>query len=220
MFRIYLAALIRGTSTKEMDNSWSAIILTGGTSKRFGSDKTEAKIAGRALIDHLIESIPGHVPIIVVGPARDNFESRIQVTQETPALGGPVAAIAAGLELVRTELAAVFAADMPFAPLLIPQLMNAMSYESDAVLPIDFNGFVQPLCALYRVDALAKALLTFEAISGQSMRNLLAGLRVAHIEVDNPGVRSLIDIDTQEDLIKAIYNFEDMSTISTNEMRK
>ncbi|HEY4898755.1 MAG TPA: molybdenum cofactor guanylyltransferase, partial [Candidatus Nanopelagicaceae bacterium] len=149
-------------STKEMVNSWSAIILTGGTSKRFGSDKAEAKIAGRALIDHLIESIPQHIPIIVVGPARDSFDSRIQVTQETPAFGGPVAAIAAGLELVRTELVAVFATDMPFAPLLIPQLMNALSnksYESDAVLPNDSNGIAQPLCALYRVDALAKVLL-------------------------------------------------------------
>ena len=206
-----------------MDNSWSAIILTGGTSKRFGSDKAEAKIAGRALIDHLIDAIPEQVPIIVVGPVRDNFEARIQVTQETPALGGPVAAIAAGLELVRTELAAVFATDMPFSPSLIPQLMNAMSnesYESDAVLPIDSNGFAQPLCALYRVDALVKALLTFETISGQSMRNLLAVMRVAHIEIDNRGVRSLVDIDTQDDLINAISNFDDMSTISTNEMRQ
>ena len=36
---------------------WSALILTGGTSKRFGSDKSEAIIDGTALIDFLISSI-------------------------------------------------------------------------------------------------------------------------------------------------------------------
>jgi hypothetical protein len=37
---------------------WSALILTGGTSNRFGSDKSEARLDGMALIDFLISSIP------------------------------------------------------------------------------------------------------------------------------------------------------------------
>jgi len=186
-----------------MGNSLSVIILTGGTSKRFGSDKSEAMIGGRALIDHLICEIPTELPIIVVGPPRDTYSADIQVVQESPALGGPVAAIAAGVALVQTELVAIFATDMPFGPLLIPQLLVALLPESGAVLPIDSAEFDQPLSALYRVNSLREALSTFQSVNGESMRNLVAALQVVRIPMENSSAHLLMDIDTKADLIAA-----------------
>ena len=194
-----------------MADSWSAIILTGGTSKRFGADKAEAILAGRALIDHLISLIPDGVPIIVVGPERAAFDTRIQVTQETPAFSGPVAATAAGVKLVRTQLVAVFATDMPFGPLLIPQLMASMGDECEAVLPLDTLGFVQPLCALYRVDSLNRALASLKTVIGESMRKLVANLRVVQVPIDSQESRLLTDIDTQENLTAALTSYNVLS---------
>ena len=193
-----------------MVNALSVIILTGGTSKRFGSDKSEALLAGRSLIDHVISEIPDGVPIVVVGPPRDSYSAQILVVQENPVLGGPVAAIAAGLALVQTELVAIFATDMPFGPLLIPQLSVAMERDAEAVLLIDSAGFDQPLSALYRVNSLRQALSTFEDVTGESMRNLVAALRVTRIPIDNSSLHLLIDIDTESDLIEAVSSYKGM----------
>lgn len=193
-----------------MGNSLSVIILTGGTSKRFGSDKSEAKLGGRPLIDHLISEIPTELPIIVVGPPRDTYSVDIQVVQESPALGGPVAAIAAGVALLQTELVAIFATDMPFGPLLIPQLLVALQPESGAVLPIDSAGFDQPLSALYRVNSLREALSTFQSVNGESMRNLVAALQVTRIPIENSSAHLLMDIDTKADLMAADSSYKGM----------
>ena len=187
------------------------MILTGGTSKRFGADKSEAILADRALVDHLIAAIPHQIPIIVVGPDRAGFDARVQVTQETPAFSGPVAAIAAGMKLVRTELVSVFATDMPFGPLLLPQLMDSLNETCDAVLPQDGTGFVQPLCALYRVEALNRALSSLETVIDQSMRKLVAHMRVVQVPISIEESQLLTDIDTQENLITALESYKELN---------
>jgi len=196
---------------RKMTDSLSVMILTGGTSKRFGSDKSEALIDGRALIDHLIGQIPTGLPTVIVGPDRDSYGAEIQVVQESPALGGPVSAIAAGVALVKTELVAIFATDMPFGPLLIPNLLAALDLACDAVVPIDDGGFVQPLGAIYRVNSLLKALESFETVTGESMRNLLSYLKVVKIPIDDSIAHFLIDIDTQADLRKAVSLNKEMN---------
>ena len=187
------------------------MILTGGTSKRFGADKSEAILADRALVDHLIAAIPHQIPIIVVGPDRAGFDARVQVTQETPAFSGPVAAIAAGMKLVRTELVSVFATDMPFGPLLLPQLMDSLNETCDAVLPQDGAGFVQPLCALYRVEALNQALSSLETVIDQSMRKLVAHMRVIQVPIGVEKSQLLTDIDTQENLVTALESYKELN---------
>ena len=194
-----------------MDNSLSVMILTGGTSKRFGSDKSEALLGDRALIDHLIDEIPAGLPIVIVGPPRDSYGAQIQVVQESPAHGGPVAAIAAGVALVQTKLVAIFATDMPYGPLLIPQLIDSLHAECDAVLPVDAEGYAQPLSALYRVDALLQAVSSFATVDGESMRNLVASLKVVKIPIDKSSAHMLLDIDTQADLTEAVSSYKGMN---------
>jgi len=200
-----------------MDNSFTVMILTGGTSKRFGSDKSEALFGDRALIDHLISEIPTDVPIVIVGPPRDSYGAQIKVVQESPALGGPVAAIAAGMALVQTKLVAIFATDMPYGPLLIPQLVDSLGKECDAVLPVDAEGYAQPLSALYRVDALLQAFSAFGIVNGESMRNLVAGLKVVKIPIDKSRAHLLLDIDTQADLAEAVSSYKGMNPPLTSE---
>ncbi len=202
-----------------MDNSLNVIILTGGTSKRFGRDKSEALVEGRALVDHLISEIHDGTPIIVVGPARESFSAQIQVIQESPPMGGPVAAIAAGLALVQSDLVVIFATDMPFGAALIPQLLSTLGGDCDAVLPIDSAGFVQPLSALYRVKPLKAALSAMKNVTDESMRNLLTYLKVTKMVVDGASEYFLTDIDTQEDLRKAVSSYKGLSEPLTNEGR-
>ena len=187
-----------------MDKLWSALILTGGTSKRFGSDKSEAIFNGKALIDFLISSLPADVAVVIVGPDRDEFPSTIQMIKEDPPGGGPVAGIAAGLPLIETEYVAVLATDMPYSTGLVPLLLSGLSNEVEAVLAIDGEGFQQPFSGVYRVSSLLRVLGTKELLMGRSMRSVLVELKVKEVSLHADDSRLLLDIDTREDLIKAV----------------
>lgn len=168
--------------------TWSAIVLSGGTNKRFGSDKAAALLHRVTLLDHVLSFIPKEIKSIIVG--KDVFEE--------PPLGGPVAGIARGLQEIDTEFVAVAAVDMPYGSALFSQLLS--SIKSDAAMPIDADGFKQPLCGIYRRVALLSAIEKLGNPHGQSMRALCELLVIDEVQVD---ARALIDIDTPEDLISA-----------------
>lgn len=165
---------------------WTAIVLTGGASRRLGTDKATAVVAGKRMIDRVITQLPA-VPIVVVGP--DPGIRGVLVTREDPPGAGPAAALAAGLEHVRTDWVALIAADMPFA---VPMLMG-LPRQADAVVPVA-DGHPQPLCAWYRVAALPSSR------PGDSMRAVLRDLDVRYVEVSATAVA---DIDTPADLAAA-----------------
>ncbi|CAB4929912.1 unannotated protein [freshwater metagenome] len=186
-----------------MDRRWSALILTGGTSNRFGSDKSEAILQGKTLIDYLISSIPAGVPVVIVGPARDEFATTIRVVQDDSPGGGPVAGIAAGLPLIETEYVSVLATDMPYSAALVPLLMKDLSDEVDGAIVVDEEGFQQPFSGIYRTLVLKRVLEEIAPVSGQSMRKLLNQLHVKEVRLSADERHLLVDIDTPEDLIKA-----------------
>jgi molybdopterin-guanine dinucleotide biosynthesis protein A len=168
--------------------TWSAIVLSGGTNKRFGSDKSVALLHGITLLDHVLSFIPEGIKTIIVG--KDVFEQ--------PPLGGPVAGIARGLQEIDTEFVAIAAVDMPYGSSLFSQLLDAI--QNDAAMPVDSDGYKQPLCGIYRRDALLLALGKLGDLHGQSMRALCDLLIIDEIQV-KPS--ALIDIDTPADLITA-----------------
>jgi len=167
---------------------WSVIVLSGGTNKRFGSDKSQALLKGVTLLDHVLSFIPAGIKTVIVG--KDVYEQ--------PPLGGPVAGIARGVQEVDTQYVAIAAVDMPYGSSLFPQLLEAIT--DDAAMPVDSQGFKQPLCGMYRREALLAALAKLGDVHGQSMRALCDLLLINEISVD---AGALVDIDTPEDLITA-----------------
>lgn len=187
-----------------MKTNWTAIVLTGGRSRRFGSDKSQAMISDHSLLDAILLSLPAELPVILVGAEPPSSMRALRITREEPINGGPVAGIAAGLVLVETDFVGVIATDMPFAAPLLSQLVHQLPNEADLVLPIDAQGFRQPLCAVYRVQPLRQALLQLGDPHGESMRNLLALLNVHEVSMGVDAQKELIDIDTPADLQRAL----------------
>jgi len=168
--------------------TWSAIVLSGGTNKRFGSDKSAALLHDVTLLDHVLRFIPHNIKTVIVG--KDVFEE--------PPLGGPVAGITCGLKEIDTEFVAVAAVDMPYGASLFTQLLDAI--EHDAAMPIDAQGFKQPLCGIYRRTSLLAAIEKLGNPHGQSMRALCDLLVIDPVQAD---ANVLLDIDTPQDLISA-----------------
>jgi molybdopterin-guanine dinucleotide biosynthesis protein A len=123
---------------------------------------------------------------------------------ESPQGGGPVAALAAAVPLIRTPTAVVLAADLPFVtPDAVSQLVTARDTAS-AVIAVDEDGRDQPLLGCYATVALADA-LPAEA-NGASLRDLVHRLESAgelkrlHIAARTPVT---LDCDTHADITRA-----------------
>ena len=184
--------------------SASIIILSGGTSVRFGSDKSLALIEGKSLISRILSAIPIEFEIIIVGPDPHIEKVNYSCVQEVPIHGGPVAGIKAGLTVCSNEIVALIATDMPFATARIVNLFNSMTSHDECVIYVDDAGMMQPLAAVYRVDALERALLDMGTSTGKSMRELISYLKVQEVSMTYEVAQALMDIDTPADLARAI----------------
>lgn len=198
-----------------------AIILAGGTSSRMGRDKLALQRAGITLLDTVIESTVDALrvisaesqpiivgPIVIVGPESDSPpRPGVSWTREHPPGGGPVAAIAAGLDHLGSRDAAVvvLAGDAPAGPEAIPLLHDRLcASDADGVVLVDDDGRRQPLCGIYRKRALEQALASFGDPEGASLHALLDHLRL----IDVPDTRGLAeDIDTPLDAHR--FGFDD-----------
>jgi molybdopterin-guanine dinucleotide biosynthesis protein A len=188
--------------------SYAVVVLSGGSSRRLGGgDKTALDLgAGRSVLDHLVSGLDTSVPVVVVGPGRP-LERSVQWARERPPGGGPVAGLAAGLEVARRGLpdlawVVVLAGAQPFAAAGLPVLLAARVAGADAVVGLDLDGRDQPLLAAYRAPRLAAQL--DGDLAGRSMRSVLAGLVVVRVALP---ARSCLDIDDEESLNRARAEF-------------
>ena len=81
----------------------TVVVLAGGTSRRFGSDKLAAPLGGSTVLDTVLGSLPPEWPVVVVGPPRE-CRRPVTWTREDPPGGGPLAGVAAGVDAVTTDL--------------------------------------------------------------------------------------------------------------------
>ena len=174
-----------------MPSHATVLVLCGGESRRLGFDKTTAALGGTTVLDHLLEALPASWPVVAVGPERPTSRD-VQWTCETPAGGGPVAGVAAGLRSVATDIVVVLAGDMPFAAPSAIRLAAVLDGDetTDAVIARDRSGPANPLLAAYRTRALRTALPS--PPEGQPARRLLA---VAHTTLEVTEEDAL-DVDT------------------------
>jgi molybdopterin-guanine dinucleotide biosynthesis protein A len=194
------------------------IVLCGGTSRRLGGvDKTRESLAGTTVLDHLLDDLPPGWPVICVGEMRATTRS-VQWRRESPAGGGPVAGIAAGLEHLKqlgvaidhdaspgnatagNAICVVVGGDMPFAAAALPTMVDALNAQPglDAVLASDPDGRTQPLLAAYRLEAL-RAALPGES-GGARLMAVVDALLVGTVPCDS---QTVLDVDTPEALEEA-----------------
>ncbi len=183
-----------------------AVVLAGGRSRRFGSDKAVATIDGVRLVDRAVAAArgAGAAPCVVVGPA--SLRPAVPVVQEDPPFGGPVAGIAAGVTaLVRMALergsapagaVLLLACDVADPGAAVADLLADPADGADGSCLLDGDGRPQWLAGLYRFEALARALTVLGDPSGRSVRDLVAPMQLRPVATGH-GTQ---DVDTPADL--------------------
>ncbi|MFD5090203.1 molybdenum cofactor guanylyltransferase [Amycolatopsis thailandensis] len=173
----------------------AGIVLAGGAARRLsGVDKPALPVGGKPLLARALAALADADPVIVVGPVRPGFDDVVWTREAEPGTG-PVAALAAGLALVPTEIVVVLAGDLAgVRSSTVDRLVGSLGAASGAVL-VDGSGERQWLLGAWRVEALREALP--EAVENASLRRTLGGLEIVEVP-EEPGESD--DIDTPEDL--------------------
>lgn len=181
--------------------AFDAVILAGGRGERLGGiDKATVVIDGVTLLDRVVTAASDANRVICVGPERDTSRP-VLWTREQPPGGGPVAALAVGLELVVAPVVVVLPVDLPFVTpdvvsSVVRPLEDASSAPATAAMAEDAGGIHQPLLAAYRTETLRARMGSLGDPTGASMKDLMAGLD----RVIVPAPDASQDIDTLEDL--------------------
>lgn len=150
-----------------------AFILIGGNSIRFGSDKALAPFRGQPLLKRTAETIrtalsPKRITLVAASP--EQFSMTLDLTEDLPFIfdlytgRGAWGGLHAALAYAATPWIFVIACDLPLVTSdLLLRLADFISDDHDAVIPIQADGRLQPLCAFYRVKpclALAEDVLS------------------------------------------------------------
>ncbi|MEG1823433.1 MAG: molybdenum cofactor guanylyltransferase [Cloacibacillus sp.] len=137
----------------------SAIILAGGKSSRFGSDKSLLKVDDKLLIERSIETWGDlFAEVVIVSDTGNKFLiPGVTETKDIYTERGPLGGVHAGLTVSSCKWSFVAACDMPSINRnLILKLFEATSENVKIILP-HHDGVIEPLCALYHADCLSCA---------------------------------------------------------------
>jgi molybdopterin-guanine dinucleotide biosynthesis protein A len=182
-----------------------AVVLAGGASRRFGSDKLAAVVQGQTLLDLTLSSLPANMAVVLVGPARPTVRP-VEVVREHPVGGGPAAALVTGLRyaLARSaETVLVLPGDAPRAGAGALVLLQRLTADpaTQAVVAVDDHGQVQPLQLALSASA-AEALVELagpEQAVDASARALISRIQPPATRCPLPA-DYLFDVDTAEAL--------------------
>jgi molybdopterin-guanine dinucleotide biosynthesis protein A len=186
-------------------------ILAGGASSRMGEDKSRLELGGRTFVETAAEALRGVASRVSVVSSRQGAESHgLPVVEDLRAGLGALGGLHAALASCRAEWAAVVACDLPFVTgELMARLLSECTDETDAVVPVQEDGRVQPLCALYRARVCVGEVAEMIRVGELRPRALLTRVRsrlVAFEELrDLKGsARFFLNVNTPEDYARAI----------------
>lgn len=150
---------------------YTGIILTGGASRRMGSDKALLTLAGKPVIARLADELSrlADSTVIACGPRERREYDFLQLPQIIDHYQGcgPLAGLHAALSHSQTEWNLVAACDLPFASAQFLKYIlgchaaaypeeagSNAEYGADAAVPVSYSGRIQPLLGLYHKRAL------------------------------------------------------------------
>jgi molybdopterin-guanine dinucleotide biosynthesis protein A len=198
----------------------TGIILAGGQSRRMGADKAFVVVDGQRLIDRVmgvLRQVCGEI-IIVSSDTRPYAMLDARLIPDSIRNFGAMAGLHAALQAMDTDLGVVVAVDMPFlsSPLLRAMVEAAAGW--DAVIPAlaleiargdaargrakDLG--LSPVHAVYRRTCVPAIWGAIER-DDRRLSAFLPAIRVRYFAADeirlhDPDLRSLVNVNTPEDL--------------------
>jgi len=132
-------------------------VTAGGLSSRMGSDKAWLEIGGRRMIEHIIAALlPVTTRVSIIANDPEYTRLGLPVFRDSQSGIGPLEAIRTSLANAIAPRVILVGCDLPFVTYdLFSYLLN-LKGDYQAVVPLDSDERLEPLCAIYSVDALGQ----------------------------------------------------------------
>jgi molybdopterin-guanine dinucleotide biosynthesis protein A len=191
----------------------TGLVLAGGRSSRMSRpdgaqvDKGLLLLAGQPLIAHAVAHLQGQVHQILISANRNveqyaRYGGVIPDSPRFPAYSGPLAGLAAALEVSDTPWLVVVPVDVIALPAnFVRRLANAASRSANGLVYAKSGGHEHPLCAMMRTS-LCDPVQSFLEKGGRRVRDFMAQQGALAVTfADAPA--SFVNINTPEDLCRA-----------------
>jgi molybdopterin-guanine dinucleotide biosynthesis protein A len=177
----------------------AGFVLAGGKSTRMGEDKALLPYHGQPLAVRVATEMMAAAGSVVLIGDPDRYRALgLPVEPDSRPDAGPLAGIESALALARADWNLIAACDMPnLSRHWLSQLaaMALASENADCVVGRSPSG-LEPLCAAYHVRALPAISAALDR-GVRKVTDALAGLQVAHFDIDNQSVTA--NVNTPED---------------------
>jgi molybdopterin-guanine dinucleotide biosynthesis protein A len=186
----------------------SVAIQAGGKSRRMGQDKALVPLAGRPLIEHVLDRVSGlgeDVFITTNNPEPLTYLG-VRLVQDIVPGAGALSGLQTALEAARGDPVVVAACDLPFANQALFNYMLQRINFFDVAVPF-IEGFYEPMHAVYARSCLPAV----RRVLGQGEKQIISFFpQVRVLLIDSLAVRKLdpsgrafLNINTPDDLCLA-----------------
>ena len=192
-------------------NNILGTVLAGGKSQRFGEDKSQVKLAGKLLIDHMLtEIIDEFKELLIVSNNKISFHNseKISIIEDFEKGLGPLGGVLSAMKWIKEKQKdykwiSTFPVDTPFfkRQILKDFIQNINFNESDLFF-IKSNNTRHNIFGLWSINLLDK--LEKDLNNGERKVELWAnntGVKIINMEFSNND--PFFNINTKEDLKKA-----------------
>jgi molybdopterin-guanine dinucleotide biosynthesis protein A len=183
----------------------TGLILLGGKSSRYGSNKALVEIEGVRLIERVVGVMKSifHRVILLTNTPEEYTYLRLPMVEDLIKGLGPMGGIYTGLMTMSDETGFLVACDMPFLSGKLIRHMVEVRDDFDTVVP-RMDWMLEPLHALYSKKCIP---VIREAIEERQYQiaKCFAGMRVRYVDEEelrlwDPDLRSFFNINKPQDL--------------------
>jgi len=142
----------------ESSKQLCGIILSGGKSSRFGSDKGSFMFNGKPMIEYALELLkPFCNNIIISSNMPDLYEKyAYEIVEDSIKDIGPLGGIYSCLKKSKIEHNIILSCDTPFINHgLMGYLADSIQEGDKAIVPYHGDGFLEPLCSYYNTSLIS-----------------------------------------------------------------
>lgn len=167
-----------------------------------GTDKSQLLIEKQTFVERIADTLLTVTNSVRLVGGREN--SKLPVVPDVYAQWGALGGLHTAVMACRREWAIVVACDLPFVTAELLFQLASLRENYDAVVPIQEDGRLQPLCAFYRAETCARWATELIEAGRRRPLDLLKSVntrRVEFAEIANLALaeRFFVNINTPED---------------------
>jgi len=198
-----------------IERARAAIILAGGQSSRYGSNKAFQTLADQPLIRRVADRVSRVVGEVVVVIGRDEprgeyhkvLPNGVKLVNDELKGKNPLIGIIAGLTAIEADYAAILPCDAAFVSSKVVELLFQRALCADAAIPRWNDQSVEPLQAVYRRASTLEATRHTLTPADLSIEDMIRRLdRIVYVPVEgeiariDPDLATFFNINTREDM--------------------